>query len=221
VGKLSTLPLSRRRWHGRASATRLECTQRTIFDTTFSGMDLAGNTFWEFKDARTATRFRRIVKYPRQTQYSDINISPQWHQWLRHTRQDPPSINEQQLDEIRQARVKQLAQDADQKWKQKPSYIEPPSEQPSPGLKLPSHAPQTRQPVDGTMIHNGAYRVTTQTPEATETTDTNAMDERRKQKGSFTGETQQKSPLEVETSKNPGDRSAGEEAWKPTVSRRR
>ena len=38
-------------------------------------MDLAGNTFWEFKDSITANRFRRIAQYGPQTHYSDIKIS--------------------------------------------------------------------------------------------------------------------------------------------------
>jgi len=40
-----------------------------------AGADLAGNTFWEFKDALNSNRFRRIVKYPRQTHYSEVKIS--------------------------------------------------------------------------------------------------------------------------------------------------
>lgn len=39
------------------------------------GSDLAGNTFWEFKDALNANRFRRIVKYSRKTDYADVKIS--------------------------------------------------------------------------------------------------------------------------------------------------
>jgi len=55
-------------------------------------------------------------------------------QWLRHTRADPPSINEQQLDEIRQAHMKQLAAQADARWASKPSALDPPSrQQPQPG----------------------------------------------------------------------------------------
>ena len=38
-------------------------------------MDLAGNTFWEFKDAMNANRYRRIAQYSPKTQYSDIKIS--------------------------------------------------------------------------------------------------------------------------------------------------
>lgn len=41
----------------------------------FVGTDLAGNTFWEFKDALHSNRYRRIVKYSRKTHYGDVKIS--------------------------------------------------------------------------------------------------------------------------------------------------
>ncbi|KAJ5020632.1 hypothetical protein J3E73DRAFT_360222 [Bipolaris maydis] len=53
------------------------------------GFDLHGNTFWEFKDALHSLRNRRIAKYSRSTHYGDVQISPSWMQWLRHTRFDP------------------------------------------------------------------------------------------------------------------------------------
>jgi hypothetical protein len=40
-----------------------------------AGSDLSGNTFWEFKDALNAQRFRRIVKYAKAGHYSDVKIS--------------------------------------------------------------------------------------------------------------------------------------------------
>jgi NADH dehydrogenase [ubiquinone] 1 alpha subcomplex assembly factor 2 len=51
-------------------------------------------------------------------------------QWLRHTRASPPSINEQQLDEVRQVQLKQLAAEADARWASKPSFLSAPSKQP-------------------------------------------------------------------------------------------
>jgi len=59
-----------------------------------AGADLAGNTFWEFKDAMNAQRFRRIVKYSKQSHYADVKISRKfdcrrnlgtawWHTTLR------------------------------------------------------------------------------------------------------------------------------------------
>lgn len=42
---------------------------------TIAGFDLAGNTFWEFKDALNANRLRRIVHYNRNAHHADIKIS--------------------------------------------------------------------------------------------------------------------------------------------------
>jgi NADH dehydrogenase [ubiquinone] 1 alpha subcomplex assembly factor 2 len=39
------------------------------------GHDLAGNTFWEFKDVANATRFRRIVKFDPKTHYGDVQVT--------------------------------------------------------------------------------------------------------------------------------------------------
>jgi NADH dehydrogenase [ubiquinone] 1 alpha subcomplex assembly factor 2 len=40
-----------------------------------AGFDLQGNTFWEFKDALNTLRTRRIAKYSRSTQYSEVQVS--------------------------------------------------------------------------------------------------------------------------------------------------
>ncbi|KAI9758959.1 MAG: hypothetical protein M4579_002699 [Chaenotheca gracillima] len=95
-----------------------------------------GNTFWEFKDAVSSNRLRRIVQYSSNTHYSDIQITPQWHQWLRHTRFDPPSIVEQEADVERQISIKQLAQQADERWASKPSFLDKPKEQPRPATQV-------------------------------------------------------------------------------------
>jgi len=93
------------------------------------GFDLHGNTFWEFKDAQHALRNRRIAKYHRSTHYGDVNVSPSWMQWLRHTRLDPPTIAEQQMDQERQERIKVLAARADARWAAKPSALDTPDRQ--------------------------------------------------------------------------------------------
>jgi NADH dehydrogenase [ubiquinone] 1 alpha subcomplex assembly factor 2 len=71
---------------------------------------------------------RRIVQYPSSTQYSEVKISPQWHQWLRHTRKDAPSLTEQSQDLVRQAQLKILAKQADERWAAKPSFLDKPRE---------------------------------------------------------------------------------------------
>ncbi|KAG9254976.1 uncharacterized protein F5Z01DRAFT_63363 [Emericellopsis atlantica] len=106
------------------------------------GFDLNGFTYWEFRLAGVdkATRWRRIVKYPRSTHLSDVHISPQWHQWLRYTRNDPPSVGEQKDDVARQARMRVLAAEADARWAAKPRVMDAPGQQsgqPSPALQSP------------------------------------------------------------------------------------
>ncbi|KAI9671980.1 MAG: hypothetical protein M1817_002288 [Caeruleum heppii] len=103
-----------------------------------SGFDLLGNTYWEFRDSLTQGRFRRIVQYPRSVHYSDIQITPQWHQWLRHTRQSPPSLTEQRQDVARQQSLKELARLADERWASKPSFLDRPEDtgQPRPATEV-------------------------------------------------------------------------------------
>jgi len=94
---------------------------------------------------------RRIVQYPPSTHYSEINISPQWHQWLRHTRSEPPSLTEQSQDLIRQRNLKVLAAKADARWAAKPSVLDVPGQakgQPLPALdvKDPGNYAQSTDP---------------------------------------------------------------------------
>ncbi|MCJ1371204.1 hypothetical protein MMC20_002419 [Loxospora ochrophaea] len=93
-----------------------------------AGTDLSGTTFWEFRDSNASQRYRRIAQPPTLTHFADIKISPQWHQWLRHTRLSPPSLAEQSADLTRQAQLKQLAALADQRWAEKPSFLDRPEE---------------------------------------------------------------------------------------------
>ncbi|KAL2181333.1 uncharacterized protein P884DRAFT_326057 [Thermothelomyces heterothallicus CBS 202.75] len=114
------------------------------------GFDLSGNTYWEFLDRgsrlpprtnpssqtttttttttttrrRSPVRWRRIVRYPRGTHHSAVNVPPAWHQWLRHTRADPPSLDEQRAEVARQERIKRLAAEADARWEAKPKVME-------------------------------------------------------------------------------------------------
>ena len=106
---------------------------------TAEGLDLHGNTFWEFRlsGSSDAGRWRRIVRYARSTHYGDVNVSPAWHQWLRHTRAAPPSLAEQHANVAREERMKVLAAEADARWEGKPSLIDAPGEamgQPQPAL---------------------------------------------------------------------------------------
>ncbi|KAH8816291.1 hypothetical protein F5884DRAFT_775662 [Xylogone sp. PMI_703] len=94
------------------------------------GFDLQGNTFWEFRDvlSQEPQRMRRIAQFPSSVPYSDISISPQWHQWLRYTRQSPPSLNEQSNDITRLETLKVLAAEADRRWAAKPRLLDHPEQ---------------------------------------------------------------------------------------------
>lgn len=85
------------------------------------------------------SRWRRIVQYPSTTHYGEVKVSPQWHQWLRHMRDRPPSIQEQHIELRRQQQMKQLAAQADARWEAKPKMMDvPPGEstgQPVPALE--------------------------------------------------------------------------------------
>jgi NADH dehydrogenase [ubiquinone] 1 alpha subcomplex assembly factor 2 len=58
-----------------------------------------------------------------------VNLPPQWVQWLRQTRFEPPSLAEQQADVVRQAQMKMLAAQADARWAAKPSMLDAPNKQ--------------------------------------------------------------------------------------------
>ncbi|EGD84514.1 hypothetical protein H112_08221 [Trichophyton rubrum D6] len=99
------------------------------------GNDLAGNTYWEFKDSLKPGRLRRIVKASPKIHYADVKVPPQWHQWLRYVRPEPPSIEEQQNELLRQQRIKYLAQQADERWASKPSFLDKQAQQDAPALQ--------------------------------------------------------------------------------------
>ncbi|KAB8224664.1 hypothetical protein BDV33DRAFT_165148 [Aspergillus novoparasiticus] len=128
------------------------------------GTDLSGNTFWEFKDALNAARYRRIVKFNPKTHYADVQVSPQWHQWLRYVRAEPPSVQEQQQDVLRQIQIKQLARLADERWASKPSYLDMPQN------KQPEPATQTTDATTNASAQaNNAHENTATTPEPKDT----------------------------------------------------
>ncbi|KAF3491779.1 uncharacterized protein GIQ15_01296 [Arthroderma uncinatum] len=171
------------------------------------GNDLAGNTYWEFKDALKPGRFRRIVKASPKIHYADVKVSPQWHQWLRYVRPEAPTIEEQQHELLRQQRMKYLAQRADERWASKPSFLDTPQQQPPPAL-------QSHEPSYHTTRPNAAGK-----EEAT--AGHNAVD---------TAEGLQEQGLDATGSKkvkNPWDRAVGgpsenwqPESWNPSVSKR-
>ncbi|EPS36266.1 hypothetical protein H072_10279 [Dactylellina haptotyla CBS 200.50] len=99
----------------------------------FIGMDLEGNTFWEFRDRLVATRPRRIMDFRGGVHsfvnYQEFKVDPQWHQWLRATRDDPPTINELEGDIIRKKVMQERARLADERWRKGGSYLRKPGEE--------------------------------------------------------------------------------------------
>ncbi|KAG7290886.1 hypothetical protein NEMBOFW57_000891 [Staphylotrichum longicolle] len=69
-------------------------------------------------------RWRRIVRYPPRTHVADVAVPPAWHQWLRHTRQNPPTLAEQRAEVARRERMRLLAAQADARWEAKPKVME-------------------------------------------------------------------------------------------------
>lgn len=85
----------------------------------FVGYDLHGNTYWEFTLDGNMLRLRRKLEpYQLMLFKSDYvqTIPPQWLQWLRRTREEPPTVQELVDDQIRQQRMKILSEQADAKW---------------------------------------------------------------------------------------------------------
>ncbi len=76
-----------------------------------------------------------------------MRSSAQWIQWLRHTRHEAPSHQEQQYEVSRQAMMKQLAVAADERWKSTPRYLDGPErQQPAPPVAInETEAPSSEQ----------------------------------------------------------------------------
>lgn len=98
------------------------------------------------KSLSRSTRVRWKLTSPSST--GDIALTPAWLQWLRHTRSSPPTIEEQHAELQRQANVKQLAAQADQRWREQESFLDSPAQygQPTPLMEprdRGGHVPQT------------------------------------------------------------------------------
>ncbi|KAF9877352.1 hypothetical protein CkaCkLH20_05052 [Colletotrichum karsti] len=135
------------------------------------GRDLQGYTYWEFREHRGdgPGRFRRIVHYPRSTYLSDVKVSPLWHQWLRHTREHPPSLEEQSTEVVRQQRMKMLAAQADARWEAKPRVMDAPGQpmgQPLPALNTAQTQPIAPE-LETTNAETTAEATATPSPEPT------------------------------------------------------
>ncbi|KAJ2115483.1 hypothetical protein IW146_002279 [Coemansia sp. RSA 922] len=72
-----------------------------------AGVDLDGNLYFE-RSVRSAQRTRRHVVYKKNinvAEYNDQIIPIQWQAWMRHTRSQPPTIQELLHDVERRRRM--------------------------------------------------------------------------------------------------------------------
>lgn len=83
------------------------------------------------------------MRCPRGTPYDAVTVPPAWHQWLRHTRASPPTLDEQRAEVARQARIKLLAAEADARWAAKPRLLGPDTQGSGARAALGVRAPAT------------------------------------------------------------------------------
>ncbi|RYC53629.1 hypothetical protein CHU98_g12580, partial [Xylaria longipes] len=119
----------------------------------FVGQDPQGNTYYELRqprgDAPVTAAYRRLVHYPRSTHYSEVKVPPAWHQWLRHQRPDPPTMQEQITELQRQARIKVLAAEADARWEARDSLLDMPGKTKATGEIAQGEARKVEGGVEG------------------------------------------------------------------------
>lgn len=93
----------------------------------FVGYDLHGNTYWEFTIDGNMQRLRRKMEpfqeYIFKADYFST-VPPPWLQWLRRTRNTPPTLQELIDEQLRQRNIKVLANEADAKWESEKLQLE-------------------------------------------------------------------------------------------------
>ena len=140
-----------------------------------------------------------------------MEYAAQWHQWLRHTREEAPTIQEQQYDISRQAMMKQLAARADDRWKSVPSFLDSPArQQPQPaiGVKDPGGYAQQTEPESHEGVTSGVEDPQ-KVQAVSEGADTKEVDE-----GRFKGRTREREREEAPWAKQQ-PRGAPSETWQP------
>lgn len=93
----------------------------------FIGYDLNGNTYWEFTIDGNMQRLRRKMDPYKPLLFKAdyfATVPPQWLQWLRRTRNVGPTLEELINDQVRQAKLKVLAKQADERWVQEKYRLE-------------------------------------------------------------------------------------------------
>lgn len=112
LANMQPLPWKTRVWHQWKSLKNIPFRRKW-----FIGYDLDGNSYWELIDHNNPFRLRRKVEMKnKHAHIGDFKPLPQWMQWLRHTRANAPTMEELLADQRRQARIRLLAQEAEQRW---------------------------------------------------------------------------------------------------------
>ncbi|KAI9667042.1 MAG: hypothetical protein M1829_005583 [Trizodia sp. TS-e1964] len=79
------------------------------------GHDLSANLYWELAPSYAlSARPRRLVS--RAARAQELLIPPQWHQWLRHVRSEPPSVEELLADVERVQVLKGRVAEVERRW---------------------------------------------------------------------------------------------------------
>ncbi|KAJ2808103.1 hypothetical protein H4S07_003466 [Coemansia furcata] len=93
-----------------------------------AGVDLDGNLYFE-RSAPSAQRTRRHVLYKKNitvSEYNDQIIPIQWQAWMRHTRSQPPTIQELLHDVERRRRMAENVHSLAAKEKNRTSAVSGP-----------------------------------------------------------------------------------------------
>ncbi|KAI9293077.1 hypothetical protein K502DRAFT_53049 [Neoconidiobolus thromboides FSU 785] len=88
------------------------------------GRDLEGNNYYE--EERDGFPRRTVELAQKQLhlgQISSADLAVQWRSWLRHTRRDPPSIEELEAYEIQKNRTIERAKVLELEWQKKKLLI--------------------------------------------------------------------------------------------------
>jgi NADH dehydrogenase [ubiquinone] 1 alpha subcomplex assembly factor 2 len=151
---------------------------------------------------------------------SCVHAVAQWHQWLRHTRPDPPSVQEQQYDVSRQAMMKQLAAKADERWKSVPSFLDSPNRQQTqpamalrdPGGYVPQTEPESNQGVASAV----------EDPDKVQEVAAHGKDGKTIDEGRFKGRTKETEPPPwAQQQRGAPSENWQPESWTPGVTSRR
>ncbi|CAG8680399.1 7183_t:CDS:2, partial [Ambispora leptoticha] len=93
----------------------------------YVGSDLDGNEYYETRVLGSSNRPKRMVDLKQPKKYSDYTgdeIPVQWQSWLRHTRFDPPTIEELKIANQRREMIIERANKLDQEWNERKRQLQ-------------------------------------------------------------------------------------------------